>query len=162
MTGPWIVHACLTLGLASALVAGVLLAFSDFVMRGLGRTAAAGGIEAMQQINRTVLGSAFLATFLALVPLSLGLAAHAWLSLAGAGRSLIIAAAGVYMLAVFAVTMAGNVPLNRRLDGMASGDPAATAYWRRYADLWTKLNHVRTVGAVATAALFLMAAASLA
>ena len=41
--------------LAYALVGGVFLAFSDFVMRPLALTGGAGGVEVMQSINREVL-----------------------------------------------------------------------------------------------------------
>jgi hypothetical protein len=57
---------------AMALVAGVFMAFSDFVMRSLRVAAPGAGIEAMQQINREVYGSVFLVGLLGLVPVSLG------------------------------------------------------------------------------------------
>jgi len=40
--------------LAYALVGGVFLAFSDFIMRSLSLTSGVGGVEAMQVINREV------------------------------------------------------------------------------------------------------------
>ena len=40
--------------LAYALVGGVFLAFSDFIMRALSLTGGSGGAEAMQAINREV------------------------------------------------------------------------------------------------------------
>ena len=42
--------------IAYALISGVFLAFSDFIMRALARTPDIGGIRAMQVINREVFG----------------------------------------------------------------------------------------------------------
>ncbi|MEC7291572.1 MAG: hypothetical protein VXW22_15925, partial [Pseudomonadota bacterium] len=74
MTVDWTAYACLMLGLSASLVAGVFQTFSDFVMGGLMRAKPASGIDAMQQLNRTVFRSVFLATFLALVPATIGFA----------------------------------------------------------------------------------------
>ena len=162
MTTHWIVYACLVLGFASALVAGTFKAFSDFIMRGLVLAEAPGGIESMQQINKTVLRSAFLTEFLALVPATAALAAYAWLNLSGPGQTLIIGAAATYLLTVFGVTMLGNVPMNQRLAAMPSTSVEAEGYWVTYGRVWTRWNHVRTVGSGGTAVCLLLAAVALA
>ena len=87
MTTHLFVYACLTIGLFTALVGGVFQAFSDFVMAGLIRAAPAGGIDSMQQINRTVFRSAFLAITLALAPIMLAASLYAWQSLEGSTNS---------------------------------------------------------------------------
>ena len=156
----WLLYLCLLLGFVSALVAGVFQSFSDFVMTGLGRAKPAGGIESMQHINRTVFRSAFLTSFLLLVPLTIGFALYAALQTRGAGRALVIAAAVTYVLAVFVVTIAGNVPMNKRLDRLDHASGEAASYWRIYCRTWTRWNHVRTMGSAATAALYLLAAAA--
>lgn len=153
----WTIYSCLWLGFASAMVAGVFQSFSDFVMAGLARAKPDGGIETMQHINRTVFRSVFLTTFLSLVPLTVAFALYAWSNMAGAGRAFIVAAGLVYLTTVFFVTMAGNVPMNRKLDRMDYASEESAAYWQVYARDWTRWNHVRTVGAAATAALFLLA-----
>ncbi len=154
----WIVFACLGVGLASALVGGVFQAFSDFVMRGLILAEPAGGIESMQQLNRTVFRSAFLTMFLALVPITIGLSVYAGLRLDGATRTLIIAGSVVYLLTVFVTTVVGNVPMNERLDAMVHTSAEAATYWVTYGRVWTLWNHVRTLGSIAAAVLFLLAA----
>lgn len=161
MSAAWLTTACLLLGLASALVAGVLLTFSDFVMRGLALAETAAGIEAMQQINRTVLRSVFLTLFLLLAPTTLGLAIYAWAKLDGAGQGLIIAAAVIYLVSVFGVTIFANVPMNQRLDGMAPTSAQAREYWPQYLRRWTAWNHARTVGSAASCGCLIMAAVSL-
>lgn len=156
----WVLYICLWLGFVSAMVAGVFMSFSDFVMEGLARTKPAGGIESMQHINRTVLRSVFLTSFISLVPLTIGFAMFAAVQTVGPGRAFVIAAATIYCLAVFVVTIAGNVPMNRRLDRLNHDSVPAATYWRTYSEDWTRWNHVRTVGAAATASFFLLAAAS--
>ncbi len=158
MTTNWSVYACLIVGLSAALVAGVFQSFSDFVMRGLLLAQPAGGIESMQHINRTVFRSVFIASFVALVPVTVGFAIYAGFYLGGPGRTLIIAGAVSYVVAVFLVTAFGNVPMNEHLDAMAFGSPEAATYWQKYGRDWTLLNHVRTFGSVATATCLLLAA----
>ncbi|MFK7991894.1 MAG: DUF1772 domain-containing protein [Sandaracinaceae bacterium] len=161
MSTNWVVYACLACGLSSALVGGVFQSFSDFVMRGLLLAEPSGGMESMQQLNRTVFRSVFLTTFLALVPATLAFAVYAWVRLSGTGRALILAGAVIYVVFVFAVTAAGNVPLNEQLDTLGATTPEGQTYWSTtYGRLWTWYNHVRTLGSVGAAACFLLAAVS--
>ncbi|WP_417494614.1 DUF1772 domain-containing protein [Maricaulis sp.] len=149
-----IAFACLLLALTSALVAGVLLAFSDFVMRGLALARPAGGIEAMQGINRTVLRSVFLTAFVGLLPAVYALAAYALFALDGPGQILIYTGAMIYLITVFLVTGFGNVPMNRRLAGYDPEAEGARLYWQRYLTRWTGLNHLRVAGSIATSLCF--------
>jgi uncharacterized membrane protein len=162
VTSGWLVYACLGLALSSAMVAGVFQSFSDFVMRGLRLAEPAGGIESMQHINRTVMRSLFLTSFLVLVPLTLGFAVYAGIRLSGPAQKLIISAAAIYATSVFLVTMFGNVPMNRHLAQLEHTSEEARAYWSRYGRVWTRLNHVRTAGSTATSVCFMVAALALA
>lgn len=151
-------YICLFLGLITALLAGVFQSFSDFVMRGLMRAAPAGGIDSMQQLNRTVFRSFFLASFMALLPISIVFAIYAWIAMEGPAMQLIIAAAIIYLPFVFIVTARGNVPMNEKLDKMAPDSEDAAAYWKTYGPVWTRWNTVRTMGSIATAGCYLLAA----
>jgi len=162
MSDDWVVYVCLLLGLSSALVAGVFLTFSDFVMRGLMLSAPAGGIESMQHINRTVFKSAFLNMLLGLVPITLGFAGYAWFKLNGSGQILISLAAVIYLVTVFLVTIVGNLPMNERLAALPFASPEVELYWSTYGRVWTWWNHVRTFGSIVTASCFFLAAISLA
>ncbi|MEO0345552.1 MAG: anthrone oxygenase family protein [Pseudomonadota bacterium] len=155
----WALCGCLALGFSSALVAGVFQSFSDFVMAGLARARPAGGVESMQQLNRTVMRSVFLATFLALVPLTVGFAIYTFSTLAGPSQILTVAASAFYIVSVFFVTIFRNVPMNNTLDALTPDSEAARDYWQRYTRQWTRWNHVRTLGAAATSALYLLAVA---
>lgn len=145
-----------TTGLLMALVAGVFLAFSDFVMRSLGAARPSAGIEAMQQINRKVYGSVFLIWLLGLVPVSAGLMLYAWLAIDGPAQAWFLVGGALYVVGTFLVTVLGNVPMNRRLDAMPPDGAATRTYWATYATIWTLWNHLRTAAAVLAAAAFLI------
>ncbi len=143
--------------LGSGLMAGVLFAFSTFVMRALARQPAAHGIAAMQSINVTALNPWFMGVFfgtaatcgvLALGSLVLWPAPGAWLLLVGSAS---------YLLGTFLVTMVCNVPWNNRLAAADAASAAGQILWARYVSRWTAWNHVRTVAALAALAAFLLA-----
>ena len=162
MTNYWIVYASLAVGLGSALVAGVFQSFSDFVMRSLVAASPSGGIETMQQINRKVFRSVFLAMLLGTAPVSLALSVYASLTMAGPASTWIVVGASIYLVSVILVTMLGNVPLNKRLDIMDPSAEQAAVYWQTYGRVWTRWNHVRMVGSLATAVCFILAGVALA
>ena len=56
--------------IAYALVAGVFLSFSDFVMRSLDKTESSGGVAAMQHINREVFRTLFMVLLIGMTVLS--------------------------------------------------------------------------------------------
>lgn len=144
--------------IAFALVGGVFLAFSDFIMRSLATASGPGGIEVMQSINREVFRWIFMALFLGMAPVSAVIAGYAYLHLSGAAALLVMAAAGLYLVGVFGVTVVFNVPLNNLLEGMASGSPAARDFWEtRYLPDWTFWNSVRASAGVLAAGLYLTA-----
>lgn len=161
MTHEWLIYLCLFLSLWSAVIGGVFSAFSEFVMAGLLRAKPAGGIESMQHINRTVIKTQFVAGILVIPPVSIGLAVFAWTSLEGLPVLALSAASLIYVTSVFLMTIFGNVPMNNRLDSLELNAPEAEAYWAHYGRRWTRLNHVRTVGSVLTAIVYLGAAISL-
>ncbi|WP_421857719.1 DUF1772 domain-containing protein [Oricola sp.] len=144
--------------LASGLVAGVFLTFSDFVMRSLSSAHPTAGIEAMQLINRKVYRSVFMVLLMGMVPVSAGMAVFTPGSVPELTAAWAIAGALVYLSGVFAVTAVCNVPMNKRLDAMDHAGAEARAYWRVYARRWTQWNHVRTVASLVAAGCFLAAA----
>ena len=145
-------------GLAVALIAGVFLGFSDFIMRGLAQAPASQGAAGMVGLNRTVYRSVFMVLFLGLVPVSGTLGLLALWQFEGAARALILAGVVAYLIGVFAVTGMGNVPMNTRLEAIY-GQPRETAdYWPRYVQRWTQLNHARAAGSALAALCWLAAA----
>lgn len=142
--------------LAYALVAGVFLAFSDFIMRSLALTGGAGGVEAMQVINREVFRWVFMALFLGMAGVSVLIAGYVWVALSGPAATLIGVAALVYLVGCFGVTVAFNVPMNEALAGMDLRSEVTQDYWvQSYVPRWTFWNSVRTGAATLSAALLL-------
>lgn len=154
--------AAMSASFAAALVAGVFLTFSDFVMRSLAVSAPKSGAEAMQNINREVYRSVFMVLLMGLVPVSAGFLVIAGLGLTGPATPWLVAGSLTYLAGTFLVTAIGNVPMNQRLDRLALADGAAQDYWPDYERRWTRLNHVRTLASGFAAALFLGGAMALA
>lgn len=143
--------------IAYALVAGVFLAFSDFIMRSLALTSGSGGVEAMQAINREVFRWVFMALFLGMAAISLLIGGYAWISLSGPSGFLILSAAIVYLIGCFGVTLLFNVPMNEALAGKVLSMEATRDYWLQiYVPRWTFWNTVRTVASTVSAALLLV------
>jgi len=142
--------------LAYALVGGVFLAFSDFIMRALSVTGGHAGAEAMQAINREVFRWVFMVLFLGLAPVSLLIAAHGAIFVQG-GPGMVMMLAGLsYVVGCFGVTVFFNVPMNETLAGMKASENAAQDYWTRtYLPRWSFWNTVRTVACGLSAALLL-------
>ena len=158
MTYEWTLYLCLFLALWSAVIGGVFSAFSEFIMAALLRAEPAGGIESMQQINKTVIRTQFVAGILLIAPASILFALYSLTVFEGAALAALIAAPLVYVPSVFLMTIIGNVPMNNRLDRLDHTSPDARAYWTRYGRDWTRLNHVRTLGSVATAVVYMASA----
>ena len=75
-----------------------------------------------------------------------------------AGLTLRLAGALLYLIGVFGITMAVNVPLNNRLAALDSNGRDSWPQWRHYLERWTWWNHVRALaGALASLALTLSA-----
>ena len=142
--------------LAYALVGGVFLAFSDFIMRSLAQTGGHGGVEAMQVINREVFRWVFMALFLGMAAISLIIAGYGALGLTGPAGTLIMLAGLVYLVGCFGVTVFFNVPMNEALAGMEMSSDMTRDYWlQTYVPRWTFWNSVRTI-ACGLAAMLLM------
>lgn len=161
MTYEWSLYFCLFLALWSAVIGGVFSAFSEFVMAGLLRTQPAGGIEAMQHINRTVIKTQFVAGILSIALLSVLFAAYSTTAFEGTALIALILAPAIYLPTVFFMTLFGNVPMNNRLARLDHTTAEAEAHWRQYGRNWTRLNHIRSLGSVATAGVYVVAAMTL-
>ncbi|MDQ7069531.1 MAG: hypothetical protein Q9M48_02085 [Rhodobacterales bacterium] len=97
------------------LVAGVFLAFSDFVMKSLGAIPAAQGITAMQSINILVFRSVFMVGLFAICASSIFLIGYTYFT-AAPDTGLIVAAGLLYIVTVMIVSVVGNIPLKESLN----------------------------------------------
>ena len=161
MTHELTLYLILFLALWSALIAGVFSAFSEFIMKGLLRTEPSSGIEAMQEINKTVIPTQFVAGIMIIPVISTILAIYGASAFEGVVQITLTLAAILYSTSVFLVTMFGNVPMNNKLESLDKESVEAKAYWYEYGREWTRFNHVRTIGSIATAALYILAAVTL-
>jgi len=131
----------------TALSAGLFYAYSCSVNPGLGRMPDDQYLAAMQSINRAILNPVFFLSFigtLILLPLA------AWLNYQGASQRFIMlaAAAVVYAVGTFCVTIFGNVPLNNVLDALdlSTASPEKMKEIRQAFEIpWGKLHQVRTL-----------------
>jgi uncharacterized membrane protein len=133
-------------------IGGVFFAFSSFIMRALTELPAAQGVLAMQRINVVVLNPIFLGVFVGTAILGLGVAGISLVRWGAPGSGWLLAAAVLYVLGCFGVTMRCNVPRNNRLAHLEAKSADAAAYWPDYVREWTRWNHVRTCASLAAAA----------
>ena len=159
MASTWFLILCGFSIIGCAVVAGVLLTFSDFVMRSLNGAKPAAGIEVMQGINREVFKTVFMTLAGALLLASPLLMGYAYVNLPGAPATLIIAGGALYISGVL-VTLLFNVPMNNRLAGLDCSGADGAAYWAAtYFPRWTFWNWVRVMASAASAACYLVAGA---
>lgn len=137
---------------SSALIAGLYYAYSCSVNPGLGKLPDREYIAAMQSINQAIQNPVFFASFfgtLILLPVA------AYLSYKN-GASMqfywLVAAAIIYAIGSFGVTVLGNVPLNNVLAGVQLKDTddllvkaARVAFEAR----WNNLHTIRMIASVA-------------
>lgn len=137
--------------LCAGLMAGFFYSYSCSVMPGLKRVSDREFIAAMQSINRAIQNPVFFLGFfgsLLLLPLTAYLKYSAPASMA---FWLILAAALLYLIGAFGVTIFGNIPLNNALDKFNLQDASAETISRQRAVFeakWNSLNTVRTVASV--------------
>jgi uncharacterized membrane protein len=139
------------------LVAGVFFAFSTFVMPALARLQPSQGITAMQSINITAINPLFMVALFGTALACLILAVSALFKWQQSSTAYLLIGSLLYLVGTIGVTIACNVPLN---DALATAKPESAegaTLWAKYLTDWTFWNHVRTVTALAAAALLTIA-----
>ena len=149
----WLFALTFITALGCALVAGIFLAFSSFVMGALARISPPSGIAAMQAINVVVLNPGFLGLFMGTaLACAVLLLCALWRGQAP-GALYLGTGSLLYLLGTFGVTMAFNVPRNNALARQDPASSEAAGFWRGYVANWTMWNHVRTLAALLAAVL---------
>lgn len=143
--------------LGCGLVAGVFFAFSTFVMSALARLQPKEGIAAMQSINITAINPLFMVALFGTAIACLFLAADSLLKWHQPGATYLLVGGLLYLIGTVLVTIAFNVPMNNALAITESDSTDGANLWARYLTDWTIWNHVRTIAALAAAALFTIA-----
>jgi uncharacterized membrane protein len=147
------------LALGAGINAGLFFTFSTFVMPALARLPAPEGIRAMQAINVTVMNPLTMGVFLGTALASVVTIGAGALAIDARGSVLAIAAGACFVLGVFGVTAAGNVPLNDRLARVDADMPESARAWADYQRVWNAWNHVRTIAACLASVGFIAGAA---
>lgn len=157
MTSTFTITVTVFLAIAAALSGGALFAFSNFVMRALGRVPAPEAIRVMQAINETAINPLFMLLLIGTGVAAIGVSG-AQLFGGHAANNWVYAGTALYVPGVVLVTTFANVPLNNVLAAVVPDLGNAGTAWASYASPWTAWNHIRTVLSVAAAAAFLLAA----
>ncbi|MFI0236805.1 DUF1772 domain-containing protein [Streptomyces sp. NPDC016845] len=141
------------------LVAGVFVAFSTFVMRGLGALPAARGIAAMNAVNVAALTPAFMVVFLGAALLCAVIAVVTFVLWPDENTVELLLGCALYLVGSFGVTIAANIPRNTALAALAGDEESesSAAYWRTYLREWVLFNHVRSAASLAASASFVLA-----
>lgn len=147
-------------GILTGMLGGLLFAFSVSVIPGLRELNAKKHIAAMQRINVKIINVGFMLTFLGpsvLLPLA------TFLHRDSASFPALLTASALHIIGVNGVTIVGNVPLNERLATVSVDtltEMEAEQIRRGYhgqGSPWMRLHHVRTLAAIASTVLVLVA-----
>jgi uncharacterized membrane protein len=144
----------LVAAIGCGLVAGVLFAFSSFVMKALGNLPPAQGIAAMQSINVAVINPWFMTAFLGTAAACVCAMIAPFLPSSGPGAWYLLAGSVLYLAGSVLVTLLFNVPRNDALAAVSPASPEGARLWAAYLSTWSAWNHVRTTAALAAAVLF--------
>lgn len=157
-TIPTIALACAAM--VTALIAGLLYAYSCSVNPGLNRLSDPEYVTAMQSINRAIQNPVFFISFLGapvLLPVS------TWLSYSQPVSNrfwFLLAATIVYLIGVLGVTALGNIPLNISLESFSvqTASPQEIAAQRaQFEGPWNSWHTIRTVASVIALAFVIIA-----
>lgn len=143
---------------ATGCVGGAFYGFSTIVMPGLARLPAAQAVATMQAINVAAVRVPFMIAFMGTALLSIALGVRGIATLGEPDALLLVVASALYLVGSFGVTIAANVPINNAVDRADATAPETAELWARLSARWTRLNHLRTVAALAAAAVFAVAA----
>ncbi|CAN7642582.1 DUF1772 domain-containing protein [Variovorax sp. LjRoot290] len=142
----------------SAVIAGLLFAFSTSVMKALSQLPPEQGMAAMQNINVTIQNPVFLGVFVGTAVLCGVLVLRALLHANDAATWWLLIGAAAYLIGTFGVTMVFNVPMNNTLARAEASAVVAAVQWPAYVGPWVRWNHLRTVMGVLAALSFTVAA----
>lgn len=131
---------------------GVFVAFSTFVMKGLGRLPAAQAVAAMQAINVAAVTPPFMLGLFGTAAGSVAVSVAALITWGESFAPWLLAGGLLYLVGAIVLTMAYHVPRNNALAGIDPQAPGSEAHWGRYLREWTAMNHVRALAPLAAAA----------
>ena len=153
----WLSAVTLVTAIGCGLVGGVFFAFSNFVMKALGRLDPANGAAAMQSINVVVITPLFMTALFGTAVACIVVAIAALTALDESYAPYLLIGAALYVVGVTGMTMGFHVPRNNELARVNPHSDEGAAVWSRYLKEWTAGNHVRTISGLAAAAALIIA-----
>ncbi len=142
-----------SMALSSGVMAGVYFSFSGFIMRAFDSLDTHSAIDAMNAVNRIIVQSLFMPLFFGSTLLAAVMIAIALTHWGAPGSAAAASAGSTYVLGMFGLTAARNVPLNNALAQFQGNDAQASTAWRRYCRQWTRWNTLRAIACLATMSL---------
>jgi uncharacterized membrane protein len=145
--------------LLSGLVAGLFYGYDCSVIKGLGKLNDKEYLSAFQSINKAILNPYFFVGFMGCLLL---LPVATWVSFNQVPATcfyLLLSSTIVYMAAVFAVTIFGNVPLNEHMAAMDLSPLSETdisVVRKHFENKWNGFHRIRTIASVVSFALALL------
>ena len=134
------------------LAAGLFYSYSCSVVNGLGNLGDKEYLLSFQSINRAIINPVFMLSFMgSLIVLPIA----SWITYKNGTAPafyFLLAAAIVYAVGVFGVTMAGNVPLNNMLDQYNIGNASVETLRSmrdKFENKWNMLQHIRALANIA-------------
>ncbi|PUB30697.1 putative membrane protein [Elizabethkingia sp. YR214] len=146
-------------GITTALMAGLFFSYSVSVNLGLGKLADKEYLQAMQSINREILNPIFFVCFFGAL-ISLPIATFQQYHHNQTMFLLLLLASLFYIIGVFGITSAFNVPLNNKLDLLdltKASDISVKQMRNSFEKPWNNWNTIRTFSAVMSATLIIIA-----
>lgn len=144
----------------SGLVAGLLYSYACSVNGGLKALQDSEYLKAMQSINRAILNPFFFISFIGILfiyPLALY---RLYANSTDNSFYILLAAAIIYIVGVFGITMFGNVPLNNQLDKfsfMNVSENQVRSMRLIFEKPWNNYHLVRTIASVLSFCLSVLA-----
>lgn len=137
--------------LLTGLLAGLFFGFQCSIINGLGALGNKEYLLSFQSINRVILNPVFLLSFMGPV---IVLPITCYVNYKIGGNDLfpyLLASTIIYLVAVFGITMACNVPLNNMLDGFniqSATDTQLQEMRLQFEVDWNKWHLVRTIASI--------------
>jgi uncharacterized membrane protein len=146
--------------LTTALIAGLLYAYSCSVNGGLARLSDANYILAMQAINKAILNPAFLFSFIGTLFL-LPICTYLHYNNGDFNRFyLLLFATIIYLIGVILITAFGNIPLNNSLDSFSvqsTDNESITKARLAFENAWNNFHLIRTIASIVALILVILA-----
>jgi len=146
-------------GITTALMAGLFFSYSVSVSWGLGKLADREYLQAMQSINREILNPIFFACFFGAL-VTLPIATFQQYHHNQTAFLLLLMASLFYIIGVFVITSAFNVPLNDKLDLLdltKTSDVSIKQMRDSFERPWNNWNTIRTFSSVISTTLVIIA-----